>query len=163
MTDKTGLAAVHAAAQSSTSAAAIERGTAPGPKGVSAEAAAPTQGEALLEARALVDVEAVRAAGGKEGASAERTRIQAIVGSSEAKGREALAQSLAFDTELSAEQAVKVLAKAPVEAKVSRLDGFVPQPKVSSEESAEEGKPGTRLAAAVTRQLAAKGLKPLAH
>jgi len=47
--------------------------------------------------------------------SAERARIAAITGSEEAKGREALATHLAMQTELSADEAKKILAAAPTE------------------------------------------------
>lgn len=50
-----------------------------------------------------------------EGVAAERTRVGAILGHEQAQGRSALAQSLALETDLTAEQAGKVLAKAPKE------------------------------------------------
>lgn len=46
-------------------------------------------------------------------ATAERQRVGAIVNSDEAKGREALASHFAFNTGMSAEDAVKALAAAP--------------------------------------------------
>lgn len=46
----------------------------------------------------------------KAGAEAEQKRIAAIIGSDAAKGREAQAHTLAFETTMSAEDAVKVLA-----------------------------------------------------
>lgn len=46
-------------------------------------------------------------------ASDERARIKAITGSDEAKGRETLAEHLAFNTEMSADAAKSVLAAAP--------------------------------------------------
>lgn len=49
-----------------------------------------------------------------DAATAERTRIQGIVGSDEAKGRDALAQHLAFNTTMSVEDAKKALAASPV-------------------------------------------------
>lgn len=54
-------------------------------------------------------IEAARKEGEKLGATAERTRIQAILGLPEAAGREASAQHLAFTTDLSAETAKGVL------------------------------------------------------
>ncbi len=58
------------------------------------------------------------AAGVKIGASQERARIGAIQSHDEAKGREAQARTLALDTDLTAEQAAKVLAATPrIEAK----------------------------------------------
>ena len=46
----------------------------------------------------------------------ERARISTIVNSDEAKGRSALAAHLAHETEMTAEAAVALLAKAPKEA-----------------------------------------------
>lgn len=60
------------------------------------------------------DLDAARDAGTKaglvQGAAAERTRIQTILSSDEAKGREKSAQHLAFNTDLSAEIALATLA-----------------------------------------------------
>jgi len=67
-------------------------------------------------------IEAARKEGEKLGATAERTRIQAILALPEAKGREASAQHLAFTTDLSADTAKGVLsglaAAAPAPEKV---------------------------------------------
>lgn len=49
-----------------------------------------------------------------DAAATERARIQGIVGSDEAKGRDALAQHLAFNTTMSVEDAKKALAASPV-------------------------------------------------
>lgn len=51
-----------------------------------------------------------RADGVKEGAKTERSRIQSIVGLDEAKGREPSAQHLAFNTDMSVDDAKGVLA-----------------------------------------------------
>ena len=63
------------------------------------------------------DIDRARAdgivAGRAEGAKAERDRIGAILAHAEASGREAQARTLALETELSAEQAGKVLAASP--------------------------------------------------
>ncbi|KTS30857.1 peptidase S49 [Methylobacterium indicum] len=53
------------------------------------------------------------AEGTAAGASAERTRIKSILGSDEAKGREAMASHLAFATDQAPEAAVGLLATAP--------------------------------------------------
>lgn len=58
-------------------------------------------------------VDTARAEGSTAGATAERTRIGAILNHAEAVGREAQAKTLALDTDLSAEQAGKVLASSP--------------------------------------------------
>lgn len=75
-------------------------------------------------------------AGRVEGAKAERTRIKTIVGSEEAKGREALAAHLAFSTDTEAGAAVellKVAAKAEPAKTTSRLDALVTDPKVGAD------------------------------
>ncbi|CUT12530.1 hypothetical protein BF49_3610 [Bradyrhizobium sp.] len=84
----------------------------------------------------------------------ERTRAKSILGHADAKGREDLAHHLAFETDMNAEAATAMLAKAPkaAEAKTSRLDGNVPDPKV--ETSTEAPKPGEGLNAAIDRQVA---------
>ncbi|ACL55632.1 S49 family peptidase [Methylobacterium nodulans] len=65
-------------------------------------------------AAARADGEAAgRTAGEAVGATAAKVRIKAILGSDEAKGRQDLAEHLAFDTDMAAEAAVAVLAKAP--------------------------------------------------
>ena len=53
------------------------------------------------------------AAGHKAGAAAERERVAAILTHAEADGRSATAQTLALETDMSAEQAGKVLASTP--------------------------------------------------
>jgi signal peptide peptidase SppA len=54
-----------------------------------------------------------REAGVKEGATAERTRVKAILGSEEAKGREDLVSYYAFETDDAPEKATAAMAKAP--------------------------------------------------
>lgn len=51
----------------------------------------------------------------REGASAERTRLGAILGSEEAKGREKLAKEMALGTDINAIEACQLLACAPTE------------------------------------------------
>src|SRR5579885_2133606 len=65
-----------------------------------------------------------------EGASVERMRIAAILNAPEAKGREGLAQHLAFATDIAPAAAIAMLAAAPMAAPPSRLEGKVPAPKV---------------------------------
>lgn len=63
------------------------------------------------------------AAGAKKGATAERTRVAAILDHANAKGREATARKLAFTTDMSAEAAAAFLADLPVSAAgTSKLD-----------------------------------------
>ena len=54
-----------------------------------------------------------KAEGLKEGAAAASARIKAILGSEEAKGREAQAQAIAFATDMCPEAAAAVLAAGP--------------------------------------------------
>jgi len=63
-----------------------------------------------------VDVEAIQTAARAAGRTEERARIGAILGADEAKGRGALASHLAFETDMGADEARKLLAKSPVEA-----------------------------------------------
>jgi hypothetical protein len=62
---------------------------------------------AAARAEATRSAQAAESTAKSAGVSAERARIRAIVDAPEAKGREALAQSLAFDTELAPEAALK--------------------------------------------------------
>jgi hypothetical protein len=78
-------------------------------------AVAQVQAQAALDATRAEGVAAGKAEGLKEGATAERSRISAILGSEEAKGRSELAQHMAFETEMSADDAKKMLAKSPKE------------------------------------------------
>lgn len=79
-------------------------------------------------------IEAARKEGEKLGATAERTRIQAILNLPEATGREASAMHLAFTTDLSAETAKGVLsglaASAPAPEKIE-------EPKPEGQRSAD--------------------------
>ncbi len=52
-----------------------------------------------------------------EGAQLERARIQSIIASEQAAGREELAAHLAFATDMPAEAAVAMMSKAPVAVK----------------------------------------------
>ena len=62
-------------------------------------------------------VTAARAEGVAEGASAERSRLSAILDSEDAKQRPTAARMLAFDTDKSPEAVASMLAKLPVETK----------------------------------------------
>lgn len=64
-----------------------------------------------------------KAEGMKEGATAERTRIAAILDSAEAKDRPAAARMLAFDTDKDPAAVAASLAKLPVEAAAPQADG----------------------------------------
>jgi len=78
-------------------------------------------------------VAAAHADGVKLGASQERARIGAILAHSEAEGRDAQARTLAIETDLSAEQAGKVLASSPrIEAKPIDLAAIVAETGVNA-------------------------------
>lgn len=62
---------------------------------------------------ALATAQAESEAKAKGAADAAKTRAKAILGSEEAKGREALAHSLAFDEDVPAERAIALLKAAP--------------------------------------------------
>jgi hypothetical protein len=95
-----------------------------------------------------------------EARASERSRIKAIIGNEEAKGREPLAHQLAFATDMEPAAAIdllKVSAKAEPPKTSTRLDALVPDPKVgaggsapSPEEAASAG-----LAAAVDTMIKA--------
>jgi hypothetical protein len=103
------------------------------PSAVPPEAAAPAPAPAAPVAAAPTsDVAAIRA----EARQAERTRIQAIVGHAEADGRSALAQHLAFSTDLAPDAAGSILATSPkAEAPRTLTGATVPQPNVKPQGS----------------------------
>lgn len=86
---------------------------------------------------------------------AAHTRAKAILDHAEAKGREGLAYSLAFDSDMSADSAVAMLAKAPKAAPASRL-GTPPNPDVKSGEQQQDPDAGVGLMAAVDRLVASR-------
>lgn len=65
------------------------------------------------------DLDKARAEGEQQGAQAATARIKGILMHADAAGREAMAQTLAFDTDMSIEQAAKVLAVAPTASQES--------------------------------------------
>ncbi len=86
---------------------------------------------------------------------AANTRAQAILHHADAKGREALANHLAFETEMSDAAAIAMLGKAPKAADPSRM-GTPPDPKVSTGEQADQSDRGTSLIAEVDRMIAGR-------
>lgn len=99
-----------------------------------ASAIAAAKADGMTEGHAAGKIEGV-----KDGATAERGRISAILGSEEAKGRETLAKHLAFDTEMSADaaktmlgKAAKEVAEAPTDALAAAMNG-VKNPKVGAD------------------------------
>ncbi|MDO5646310.1 S49 family peptidase [Paracoccus sp. (in: a-proteobacteria)] len=65
----------------------------------------------------------------KEGATAERARISAIIESEEGQARPAAAMAAAMDTDMTAEQATKFLAKLPAEAAPAAPSASQDEPK----------------------------------
>jgi hypothetical protein len=68
---------------------------------------------AQARAEGFADGEKKGTANVAEAVKAERARCAAILGSEAAKGREDMARYVAFETDMSADQAVAMLAKAP--------------------------------------------------
>lgn len=80
-------------------------------------------------------IEQARAEGRAEGASAERARIKGILTCDAAAGREAQAQAMALETEMTAEQATPVLEAAP---KASKGDGKPRTPSIEQRAAEQE-------------------------
>lgn len=74
-----------------------------------------SQEQQIDSAFTQADLDAARAEGKKEGAAAERERIQAILGSDEAQNRRELAFHLSLKTDQSVEVAKSILAASPEE------------------------------------------------
>jgi signal peptide peptidase SppA len=94
----------------------------------------------------------------RDAVAAERKRTQAILASPEAKGREGLAQHLAFGSDMSAEAANAILAMAPVASAPvapakNRLDGAVPTPDVQPDEGIQADLSGAAPWASIADQL----------
>ena len=91
-----------------------------------------------------------QAAARTEAAAAERARVSAIVGSEEAKGRADLANHFAFETGMSAEDAVKALAKAPKATAAVTPVPTKPAPTPFEAAMAASGNPDVRAGADAT-------------
>lgn len=72
------------------------------------------------------DMDQARADGARQGRTEAAARIESILSHAEAVGREAQAKVLAFATELTAEQATKVLAASPASAPTPSAETFNP-------------------------------------
>lgn len=94
--------------------------------------------EAQMTAAKADRFEAGKRQGLTEATTAERTRVKAILTSENAKGREDLAQHLAFDTALEADHAVAMLAKSP---KVAAAASAAPKSKLDAAINASGGSP----------------------
>ena len=137
-------------------AAVAEGATAPAPAPAPAPAAAaPAPAAPAPAAQQPVDLNAVRA----EARATERERIKAIITHPEAEGRAAMAQQLAFTTDLAADTVGGLLATAPkAEAAPPRtLTGAtVPQPNIAPQGGgSEQGDAKASLSAAVQAEVKA--------
>ncbi|MCP4564055.1 MAG: hypothetical protein GY873_30155 [Bosea sp.] len=134
-------------------AAAVAEGAAA--PAVTPAAAAPAPAAPAPAAQQPVDLNAVR----NEARTAERDRIKAIVTHPEAEGRAAMAQHLAFSTDLAADTAGGLLATAPKAeaAPVRTLTGAtVPQPNIAPQGGGSEpGDAKASLSAAVQAEIKA--------
>lgn len=93
------------------------------------------------------------AAGVAEGVKAERERVQGILTHAEAKDRPQLAMSVAFETEMTVEQAARLLAAAPKQAAGSALASLmasVNNPKVGTDADVDLGAAKPKIDSAAT-------------
>jgi signal peptide peptidase SppA len=123
--------------------------------------------EAAVEPAAVESAPAPAAPDAEAVAAAERERVAAILGCEEAKDRSALANHLAFKTNLSLENARSMLAAAAVEAKPAAESPFLAamdsdsHPEVGASASPAHDEPAPNTAAAILRDYyAATGSKP---
>ena len=109
-----------------------------------------------------VNTEALKAEGHRDGRTAERSRIAAILNATEAESRTDLARSLALETDLDAASAIKVLSSAPEQPKVGGLlnaaMASVDNPVVGAD--AREDEEDTAVEAMTARALSTLGHKP---
>lgn len=119
-----------------------EKNTAPATTAATPEQIEAARTEGVAQANA--ELPAKLAAATKDGVTAERARIKSILTADAAKDRPALAQHLAFDTDMAPEAATAMLAKAGVESAApanALADAMakLPNPKVtpSAEQSGE--------------------------
>lgn len=109
-----------------------------------------------------VNADALKAEGHRDGRVTERERIAAILNATEAEGRTDLARSLATETDLDAESAIKVLSSAPEQPKTGGLlnaaMATVDNPVVGSD--TPENEEDTAVEAMTARALSTLGHKP---
>lgn len=91
--------------------------------------------------------------------TAANVRTKAILGNAEAKGRESLAQHLAFDSTMTAEAAIAMLKVSPKGTSGSRLDGAVPDPKLAADENSGPQDSAAATSAAWDSVLSKRGMK----
>lgn len=131
---------------------------------VARAAAAPGDEAAARDARAAELAQAREEAAAKaraDGEAASKARTKAILSSEHAQGREKLANHLAFETDMPADQAVALLQNAErAKPDGSRLDAAMTDPKVdpAAQSGTAENPAGAALASAVDRMVS--GMKP---
>ncbi|MBF0325998.1 MAG: S49 family peptidase [Alphaproteobacteria bacterium] len=114
------------------------------------------------EAAAAPDAAAAPEAAAPDAAKLAADRIQAIMTASEAKGREQMAQHLAFNTTQSAQEAIATLAVAPVANQAGTFAAAMAAfagPELGA--GTDDPAPTAGLSAAVDRMLAAQNQKPI--
>lgn len=102
--------------------------------------------------------------GAANAAGAERARVKGILGHAEAKGRAGLAEHLAYDTDMSVEQAGALLAAAPREqdarldadTALDRLMASEQQPNVDAASGADKLNKAQAIAGAWAKATGAK-------
>ena len=126
-----------------------------------AEAPDETHDTPVADARP-VNEDALREEGRQEGKTAERERVNAILAAPEAEGRADLARSLATETDLDAEAAIRVLSSAPEQAKggaaLSAAMANVRNPIVGADDP--ETQEDADIKAMTARALSSLGHKP---
>jgi signal peptide peptidase SppA len=107
-------------------------------------------GTPVSEAEALRREQAAAATASTASTAAERSRISAILNHAEASGRTALARNLAFETDMSADAAGKILAAAGKDAPVAAAPAPAAAAPVSPLAAAMASVPNPAVAAAAT-------------
>jgi signal peptide peptidase SppA len=97
------------------------------------------------EKKENINLEEAKAEAAKEASKATANRIQAIMESEEANGRESMAKHLAYNTDMAAEDAVDMLKTAPVavanpESPLDMAMANTEQPEVGSDDVQEPSK-----------------------
>jgi hypothetical protein len=147
----TGLAAVYAAAGLSMDAKdSVSRDALS-----SAITAALAEGEKVGLQKAGNDATKI----GADATAAANVRAKTILCHAEAKGREGMAQHLAFDSNMAADAAVAMLKAAPKGQSQSRLDGSVPDPKLAADENSGQQMDAAATGAAWDTVMTKRGMK----
>ena len=112
-----------------------------------------------------MSADTTRADNFKIGVTQERARLRAILMSPEAAHRSEVAQHIAFETDMSAEQAIKVLGTMPAVQQEARRGGSPLDDAYAAHRRQKEQQPAahpiTDLHNATTKLLAKRGLKPI--